>query len=298
MPHSRASRSVLSLLLIPAIALMLAACEGGGENGTEDHEPERQTGHIEFDREPEPEAEPQPELELDPEPESMPEPQPEAEPEPEPELEPEPDPEPVDPIRQTIDEYTCTDERERVIDFASLVDHDTAAPLAWDSTPFEVYVSSSFSNAHELLAAVTDEAERVHTYLGYELFVAGDVIPMMDISFRALHPVASEAALLPADYEIPFYCCDERSDAAGHAQIFTRTAVLSSRPGSARHVIIHELYHLLGFDHDGGDEGVRMSDMLYSGRLPNLEEQFAGIDGRIPTGSTATDLAKLACIYD
>ena len=212
---------------------------------------------------------------------------------------PESEPERVDLIQHTIDNYTCTDEREGAVGFSSIVDHDTAAPLAWNGTPFEVFVSSSFSNAHELLNAIVEEAARVRTHLGYEIFVAGGVIPMVDIEYDDLHAIGSEYALLPADYEIPFYCCDDRPGFGGHAQIFTRSAVLSTHPDSARHVVIHELYHLLGFDHPGDSEtGVEMSDMLYNGRLPNFAEQLQGIDGRIPTGSTALDLAKLSCIYD
>ena len=212
---------------------------------------------------------------------------------------PELEPEPVDLTQHTIDNYTCTNEREGAVGFSSIVDHDTAAPLAWNGTPFEVFVSSSFSNAHELLDAIVEEAARVRTHLGYEIFVAGGVIPMVDIEYDDLHAIGSEYALLPADYEIPFYCCDDRPGFGGHAQIFTRSAVLSTHPDSARHVIIHELYHLLGFDHPGDSEtGVEMSDMLYNGRLPNFAEQLQGIDGRIPTGSTALDLAKLSCIYD
>ena len=285
--HRAVSRTFQFLALL-LLALMLTACGGEGDDGNMEHD------HVAMPEvidpvNPEPESDPNmPDAELEPQPE--PNPNPEAQPQ----------PGPVDPIRQAIEEYTCTDERERVVDFVSLVDHDTAAPIAWDGMPFQVYVSSSFSDAHELLEAIAEEAERIHTYLGYEIFVAGDVIPMVDIAFSDIHAVASEAALLPADYEIPFYCCDTRPGKAGQAQVLTRTAVLSPNPGSARHIIMHELYHLLGFDHPDGDgsEGVPMSDVLYSGRLPTVEESIMGIDGRIPTYSTALDLAKLACIYD
>ena len=55
---------------------------------------------------------------------------------------------------------------------------------------------------------------------------------------------------------------------------------------------MHELYHLLGFGHPGESRGVAMSDELMHGAR-DARDRIA-----FRTRSTATDLAKLACIYD
>ena len=71
-----------------------------------------------------------------------------------------------------------------------------------------------------------------------------------------------------------------------------RVVVLTNDPFWSRHAIIHELYHLLGFVHPDESEGVMMSEELMHG-AQNTNDGIA-----FPTQSTATDLAKLACIYD
>ena len=74
------------------------------------------------------------------------------------------------------------------------------------------------------------------------------------------------------------------------AQILTRMTVLTADAHLSRLIIMHELYHLLGFHHPGSLEGVAMSDTLHAG-------QFNQHGERVPTRAEAIDLARLACIY-
>ena len=93
-----------------------------------------------------------------------------------------------------IDEYTCTDEREQALEYAVLNGYKTktAVPDLWDGTPFVVDVSSTFENAYELLDAIADESARIRSALGYEIFVAGEVIPLDDLQslkYRSSIPI-------------------------------------------------------------------------------------------------------------
>ena len=172
------------------LALMLTGCDSGEDEDSGDlHEPEpvTQYAHLELQLEPEPAAEM------------------------------------ADPIPQVIDQHFCTDERERVLDEVSQYDYQAAVPLNWDgATPFRVYISASLPDPYDLLAAVAAEAERIHEHLGYEIFVAGDVIEMEDIAYSDVNILHYQGPGVVADYEIPIYCCDDRPGKAGHAQILTR----------------------------------------------------------------------------
>ena len=74
------------------------------------------------------------------------------------------------------------------------------------------------------------------------------------------------------------------------AQILTRMTVLTADAHLSRLIIMHELYHLLGFHHPGSLEGVAMSVTLHAGHFNQHGE-------RVPTRAEAIDLARLACIY-
>lgn len=181
----------------------------------------------------------------------------------------------------------CGDEYEQALAFTTANGlHNTSVPALWDNVPFVVDVSRSFSNANSLLDAVAEEADRIKAALGYTLIVPGEV--------RTL-PMAVGVGM---PQRITVHCCfPEGHPSAGTAYPWMRAMKLKN--SSARHIIMHELYHLLGLHHPGsGHDAVAMSDLLMHGRLPTDEEILTGVDGRLPTGSTAEDLAKLGCIYE
>ena len=192
-----------------------------------------------------------------------------------------------------VDEFVCTDERERAIDYATFDDYETAAPALWDDTPFVVDISHSYPNADELLNAVADEAEWINAVLGYEVFVAGDVLPLVDITENQLRYISSAEQLIPPDGHIHIRCCyPSGTRSAGTAYPWWRVLMLENDPFQSRHIIVHELYHILGFSHIDNPEGVMMSETLMGG--PGHDASGASI----PTDATPLDLAKLACIYD
>ena len=160
-------------------------------------------------------------------------------------------------------------------------------------TPFVVDISSAFTNAQRLLAVVAKEAERIHVVLGYEIFVAGNVLRLADVTESQIRDPDSALQLTPPDQHIDILCCyNLDSQVAGVANPGARAIVLTNDPFWSRHAIIHEMYHLLGFVHPDETEGVVMSEeLMYGARDTGGRTAF-------PTRSTATDLAKLACIYD
>lgn len=104
-----------------------------------------------------------------------------------------------------------------------------------------------------------------------------------DVSERALG-ISGLVGSLAADGHAEIRCCHPPDDLLGGVAFpWFRLIVLDAEPAHARHVFMHELYHLLGFADRGEATGVRMSDSLVGG---------------IPKTSTALDLAKLACIFD
>lgn len=171
---------------------------------------------------------------------------------------------------------------------------DTPMMRTWDGTPFVVDVSSRFSNADELLDAVAYEARRIEVALGYPVFVAGDILPLEDISETEElapwlgFPPASRGQptrFIPPDGHVHVRCCHDEPDKAGTAHASWRHILLQADPFQARHVIIHELWHMLGFAHLGETGWIEMSHTLMYG------------DGGL-TSSTAEDFGQLACIME
>ena len=202
----------------------------------------------------------------------------------------------------------CTDERAQALDYATqdTFIQATSVPELWDGTPFIVDISSSFPNAHDLLDVVASEAEKVREFLGYEVFVAGDVLPLKDATALLVTvgntgettlSTGEFAQLLPPDQHIDIRCCDTRPGKSGWASPALRLVILKNDADKSNHIILHELYHLLGFRHPGNSPGVEMSAFLMWGGF-----YFNGVfqRGIMPTRSSygEGDLANLACIYD
>ena len=146
-------------------------------------------------------------------------------------------------------------------------------------------ISSALPNPQDLLDAITQETMKIHTALGYEIIVAGDVLPL-EYSTR------SSSSLVP-DQNIEIRCCDDRG--YGTSYPWRRLILLPNLDnddaafagGHARINLIHELYHQFGFVHRGEAVGVEMS-----------EDLDLALGASLYTASTAIDLAKLACIFD
>ena len=198
-------------------------------------------------------------------------------------------------MRETavIDEYTCGDEREQAIEYAVLNGYKTAVPDLWDGTPFVVDVSSTFTNAYGLLDAIAVESARIRNALGYEVFVAGDILSLTDITKSDLYYFDSGSQFLPPDQHIEIRCCyGEGISASGTAFPWWRIVLLENDAFQSRHIVSHEVWHILGFTHPGNRPGVMMTDTLMYG--PGLDNMGSSI----PTRSTHFDMARLACIYD
>ena len=182
------------------------------------------------------------------------------------------------------DTHVCTDERGGVLDYASLVGHNEAAPLAWDGTPFRVNVSSSFHFPEDLLYVISLEAEKVRNHLGYYVFVPGDIIDLPDLWGDYYWDVSEYSNTMPYDGEMDIYCCQDNGIHAGKAQIYVRSMILSSDYEYAVYAVAHELYHLLGFKHPTqNDSRVTMSQVLY--------------DDDIHSRPSAHDLDLLGCVF-
>ena len=184
----------------------------------------------------------------------------------------------------------CGDEYGQALAYTTTYGYETGVVIQWDGTPWIVDIASTFSNARELLDVVAAEAAQVRAVLGYDIFVAGDVMPLRRLTHAqfydldTLDPDAEQ--LVPRDQHIEFYCCyDVYDGSAGVAYPWRRVVLLKRDASDARHIILHELYHVLGFAHPGDDRGVEMSDVLMWGNVGH-------------TASTPADLFKLACIYD
>ena len=194
---------------------------------------------------------------------------------------------------RVIDEYTCVDELEQALAYASIPGYQTSIPELWDGTPFIVDVSSTFPNAHELLNVVEGEAERIYEALGYEVFVAGEILPLDDLTKSQIQIVHLGIQQLPPEGRIEIRCCyGEGITAVGAAAPWLRLALLENGEFESRYGVIHEVYHVLGFSHPGGVEGVWMSESLMRGAGHDLQGM------PLPTASATSDLARLACIYD
>ena len=189
----------------------------------------------------------------------------------------------------------CADEYEQAVAYATSngFDSNYAVPAQWDGRPFVVDISSTFPNADDLLEAIGEEANRVYEALGYEIFVPGDVLPLGNIQESQLIYLSSAYQLIPPEQHIHVRCCyDTTPESAGVSYPWWRVMLLENDAFQSRHIITHELYHLLGFSHPGNSQGIVMSDSLMYG--PGLDE-----NGRsYPTAPLPSEVAKLGCIYD
>lgn len=199
--------------------------------------------------------------------------------------------------------YVCTDERDRARDLSTVYldtslgwlpfQHGEPVVARWGGTPFVVDVSSTFPNADALLEVVAQEAAHIHAVLGYEIFVAGDVVRLADVTASDLTDPDVALQLTPLHPYIDVLCCyDGEPQVMGVANPHLRVVVLRNDAFGSRYAIVHEFYHLLGFVHPGGTEGVVMSEALMYGTRDSGERL------PLPTRSTPLDLARLACIYD
>ena len=191
----------------------------------------------------------------------------------------------------------CGDEYEQALAYTTIYGYETGVPFLWDGTPFVVDVAQTFSNADELLKAVAAEAARVREALGFDVFVAGAAMPFRRLTHSqfydldTLDPNAEQ--LTPREQHIEFHCCyDEHLDGAGVSYPWRRVVLLEPDAFQARHIILHELYHVLGFGHPGENWGVAMTDTLMYG--PGLDANGSSQ----ATRAAPSDLARLACIYD
>ena len=191
-----------------------------------------------------------------------------------------------------VNEYVCTDERAEAEKAVVGSSYSLDMLAQWDGTPFAVDVSDSFTNAEVLLDAIDREATKIRNALGYEVFVAGDVIPLQDVQGLFTCSTWDESDLqhcgLPSDNRIQVQCCVNVGGTAGRAFAWWRVILLSPDSFQSRHVLIHELYHMAGFTHPDMNHGVPMSTSLMYGTMGRSR----------PTASTRDDLAKLACILD
>lgn len=203
-----------------------------------------------------------------------------------------------------VEGYACTGEHEQVRALSiTHIDtvfgrqpfrYENTALSLWDGTPFVVDISSTFPNADHLLEVIAEEAEKIRAVLGYEVFVAGDVRPLTDVTASHFSDPNRAFQLTPPYPHIDILCCYYNPDSrtVGVASYHLRVAVLSYDEFWSRYAIIHELYHILGFMHLGETEGVVMSeDLMYGTR--DVDEGIS-----FPTQSAPIDLAKMACIYD
>lgn len=186
-------------------------------------------------------------------------------------------------MADVVDNYVCTNEATLARDKINLWIEDWPIIRDWDGVPFAVDISDSFDNAHELLDIVADEAARIEAALGYPVFVAGDVAPLPDLTAAQVETGRAQPfEYLPPYGRIHVHCCISRR--AGMAWAWKRIVLLNPDPYQARHAIVHELWHLPGFDHPGSG-WVEMSNALMDGNGGT-------------TRSTAEDMAKLACIME
>lgn len=201
-----------------------------------------------------------------------------------------------------VEGYVCTDEYERVRDLSTIHIDTVVGRLPfrygntvfslWEGTPFVVDVSSTFANADRLLEVIAEESEKIHMVLGYEIFVAGKVRALMDVTTSQFMDRDPAFSLTPPEPHIDILCCyDSDSQIVGIANPWERVVVLRNDPFWSRFAIIHELYHIFGFMHPHEMSGLAMSDDLMYG----LRDANDGII--LPTQSTPTDLAKMSCIY-
>ena len=165
---------------------------------------------------------------------------------------------------------SCEDTRQQALDFTTLDGaYETSVPALWNGTPFVVDVSNALPNADQLLELVGQEAAKIEASLGYQVFVAGEVKYLPNLDRTSVVFLASRGFANPPDQHIELRCCDEGG--VGTAFPWWRLILLPTLEnddaaflgGHAVINLVHELYHLLGFVHQG-EVGIEMSDDLQS----------------------------------
>ena len=189
----------------------------------------------------------------------------------------------------------CTDERERALAF-----HGGPVPVReWDGTPFRVDMIRNFpdfvteADLVDLLAAVGLVDDKIEAQLGYRIVEMGDVIPVPnglpegwntdERRHRRTCPLPRERGQIQG-----FYMDGENhgSPRAGAQANSACSDFCYLRPGMERWregreydgVTLHEIFHLLGFNHDlevdpssRGLGGVSMSKRLTRASGPDAE---------------------------
>lgn len=158
----------------------------------------------------------------------------------------------------------CTNEYDEAVRNTSQYGFTTGAVLTGDGTPFVIDVASAFSNASTLLDAVRLEAARVEAALGYEVFVAGAIRPLRQMTYGEFYDLDTDGRLIPPDGHINIYCCYDEPGGAGVTYAWRRIIQLEADTFQSRHVILHELYHVLGLAHPGdGSVAVMSGNLMY-----------------------------------
>ena len=199
----------------------------------------------------------------------------------------------IDDVISYVDNHVCTDEYGQALHYSL----GPSVPGLWDGDPFVVDISDTFSNANDLLEIVRTESERIRLVLGYEVFIAGDVIPLEDLTQYQ----AETGNIFPLGQRIEIRCCyGEGTRHAGIAYPDLRMILLRDSEFSSRHIITHELYHLLGFSHPRDAHGVEMSDIMMRGSPFLVQYDFSRSynPSFSPTQPSAFDLARLDCIFN
>ena len=193
------------------------------------------------------------------------------------------------------------------------IEYNAETALVWDGTPFLVHVSNSLPDAESLLQAIAVEAHAIHRRLGYAVIAAGEVRPLPDVtSDDGLHRLLARRELVPLTHLEVRCCTDFYEYTLGSAHLSAGVVLLPSTScaggctidyrSKGQIILMHELYHLLGFSHPGTGIGVEMSDALNHPR----DLLWLGKDERgnhqaiyVETGSRAQDQDRdrLACIF-
>lgn len=200
-------------------------------------------------------------------------------------------------VMQWVDTYACTNEYEQAVAYARTWGLGNSIPELWNVIPFIVDISDSFDNAYDLLEMVKSEAERVRLAIGYDVFIAGDVIQLDDLSVTNVQALG----VLPPDQHVEIRCChDGEPPSAGISYPQNRVVLLQNYSIPSKRLLMHELYHLLGFSHPGDVVGIEMSEILMTGSrlLPQPKDWPRFQQLYSPTQPSANDLAKLACVFD
>ncbi len=161
----------------------------------------------------------------------------------------------------------CTDERELALAF-----HGGPLPVReWDGTPIRVDMIRNFpglteTDVADLLEAVAHVARKIEGQLGYRILEMGELIPVpegMQPGWNTDAPRHRRTCPLPRNPgQILGFCMDGTNDNASSGAgaqansscgdfCFLRPMLGDLQAGeNLDRVTLHEIFHLLGFDHD------------------------------------------------